>query len=50
MPRIEGRTPLHLALQANQPVVVKALLDHKASVNIKDDYDNTPLHTAVWEI
>ncbi|MBN2788612.1 MAG: ankyrin repeat domain-containing protein [Candidatus Delongbacteria bacterium] len=45
--RIEGNTPLHGAMYANDLEVVKALVDHKAPVNIQDKDGVTPLAIAV---
>lgn len=42
-----GETVLHLAVQAQQPVVVRILLEHSAcAVNNQDWWGRTPLHLA----
>lgn len=43
----EGCTPLHLAARGGHTGFVSYLLEHKASVNVKDVSSSTPLHEAV---
>ncbi|XP_041108659.1 NF-kappa-B inhibitor epsilon-like [Polyodon spathula] len=40
------QTPLHLATYLNQPVVVQALVEKKACLELQDQDGNTPLHVA----
>jgi ankyrin repeat protein len=42
----DKRTPLHVAVAANQYEAVKFLLDHGANVNPKDRWGSTPLNDA----
>lgn len=43
----DGYSPLHLAVDLNREVVVKALLAKGANVNTINDAEATPLHTAI---
>jgi ankyrin repeat protein len=43
----EGRTPLHIAAASGHTGYVAYLIDHKATVNVKDSSSSTPLHEAV---
>lgn len=45
-PDAKRRTPLHLAVLANQKRAVKALLSHGANVNARDAEKTTALHFA----
>ena len=43
-----GCTPLHVACNNGQDVVVDILLQHKAMVNPLNEKGQTPLHYAAW--
>lgn len=43
----EGFSALHLAAQENRKDIVRILLDHGATVDIKDNHGNTPLMRAL---
>ena len=43
-----GCTPLHVACNNGQDVVVDVLLQHKAMVNPLNEKGQTPLHYAAW--
>lgn len=43
-----GRTPLHVAVVNNQPVLSRMLVEAGAPINAQDEYGNTPLHVAVF--
>ena len=45
-PEVRGMTPLHVAVANGKADVVKVLLDNWASVNVRDDDGETPLHWA----
>ncbi len=45
--RINGNTPLHLAVSLSHPEMVRALLNGGASVDQANDAGETPLHLAV---
>lgn len=42
-----GQTPLHIAAEHGQQIVIKLLLKHGADINSKDSEGNSPLHTAI---
>lgn len=47
-PNAAGKTPLHLACEADKPECVKALLCAGADVNVAATHDSTlPIHTAM---
>jgi ankyrin repeat protein len=35
-------------VESQQPEIVKILLEHGASANVKDEHQQTPLHLAVY--
>ena len=41
-----GRTPLHLAAEAGRKMVVEALINAGADVNLASSHGNTALHWA----
>lgn len=41
-----GDTPLHLAVKANQLDVVRTLINHNATINLRGSGKSTPLHIA----
>ncbi|XP_014670719.1 PREDICTED: rabankyrin-5-like [Priapulus caudatus] len=43
----DGQTPLHLACQWGQELVVHSLLEQGANVNIRDAEGKTPIHIAI---
>ncbi len=43
-----GSTSLHVACNNGQDVVVDILLQHKASINPRNNKGQTPLHFAAW--
>jgi ankyrin repeat protein len=43
----KGNTPLHFAVENENPAYIQKLLDSGADVNVKDNNGNTPLHFAV---
>lgn len=45
----KGNTPLHLAAQAGHYHIVSALLERNASINIMNNYGETPLDIAQYE-
>lgn len=45
----QGWTPLHFAAQRRSPDAAKVLLDHGVTVDLQDQYGNTPLLRAVFE-
>lgn len=47
-PNAAGKTPLHVACEADKPECVKALLCAGADVNVAATHDSTlPIHTAM---
>lgn len=46
--QVEGKTPLHMALEAAEPDVVEVLLERGAEVNAGADGGKAPLRTALW--
>lgn len=46
MPRAIREFPLHRAVSAGEPALVKLLLDYRANPNVGDDGGMTPLHRA----
>ena len=53
MPKVDvtnshGCTPLHVACNNGQDVVVDVLLQHKATINQLNIHGQTPLHYAAW--
>lgn len=43
---IDGRTPLIIACQKDNPEIVRVLLEHSAKTQFQDPWGNTPLHCA----
>ena len=48
VPNLFGETILHVAARAGFVTLVKWILDKGMDVNIKDNYEATPLHRASW--
>lgn len=42
-----GLTPLHVAAESGQQIIIKLLIKHGADINGKDSEGNSPLYTAI---
>jgi ankyrin repeat protein len=43
----ENCTPLHIAVEAGKPAIIRELLNRGADINAQDDYGYTPIHYAI---
>lgn len=43
----DNNTPLHLAMELEDPSIAEVLIENKIGINLKDEEGNTPLHIAV---